>query len=87
VGISTKTLESIPEEYRSAIFEAGKVMEEVERSQLEADNVQAEEELKKLGVTFYEIDREALKEKIAPVYEEFSANMPEDLLKKVRDLA
>lgn len=86
LGISDKALAKIPEDLQPALFEAGKIAAEHQRGLLLEANEKAEKELTDLGVTFYEVDRDAFVEKVQGVYTEFADIMPKDLVDEIKRL-
>lgn len=85
VGISTKALKKIPEQYHTAVFEAGKAMQEFQLQLIGEENEAAKKKLTGLGVTFYEINKAELKKACEPLYTEF--NLPNDIVTKINALA
>ena len=85
VGISDRAWNKIPDEYKPMVGQAMKTAVEWQRQNLAEINANATEELKKLGVNFYEIDREALKAKVLPEVEKLRANVPQEWVDAVNE--
>ncbi len=78
VGVSDRAWNKIPDELKPKVYEAMKTAVAWQRNNLSEINAQAIEDLKKEGVNFYDIDREALKAKVVPVMEEMRSNVPQE---------
>ena len=85
VGISDRAWNKIPDEYKPMVGQAMKTAVEWQRQNLAEINANATEELKKLGVNFYDIDREALKAKVLPEVEKLRANVPQEWVDAVNE--
>ena len=85
VGVSDRAWNKIPDEYKPMVGQAMKTAVEWQRQNLAEINANATEELKKLGVNFYEIDREALKAKVLPEVEKLRANVPQEWVDAVNE--
>ena len=62
-----------------------KIAVEWQRKNLQEINDNATAELKKLGVQFYDIDREAMKAKVLPEVEKLRANVPQEWVDAVAE--
>lgn len=78
VGVSDRTWNKIPDNYKPLFYEAMKTAVAWQRKNLEEINSNAIEELKKQNVNFYEIDRDALKAKVVPQMEKLRTNVPQE---------
>ena len=67
------------------VGQAMKTAVEWQRQNLAEINANATEELKKLGVNFYDIDREAMKAKVLPEVEKLRANVPQEWVDAVNE--
>ena len=85
VGISDRAWNKIPDEYKPMVGQAMKTAVEWQRQNLAEINANATEELKKLGVNFYDIDREAMKAKVLPEVEKLRANVPQEWVDAVNE--
>ena len=85
VGVSDRAWNKIPDEYKPMVGQAMKTAVEWQRQNLAEINANATEELKKLGVNFYDIDREALKAKVLPEVEKLRANVPQEWVDAVNE--
>jgi len=87
ICISDKSLNKIPNEMRPVIMEAAKVACKYQRELAAQDNQAAEDELKKLGVQFYEIDRNVLAEMVSSVYQDaqFKDVLNSEMIEKVKN--
>ena len=86
LGISTKALNKIPEDLKPALYEAGKIAAAHQRELLLLANEEAEAELKKLGIVFYEMDSALLADKVQHIYVTYKDSMPQELIDEVRRL-
>ena len=75
VSLSDKAWNKIPDELKPVFVEAVKKGCNTQRQLLVEANTEAESQLKELGVTFHDIDREALKAKVLPGIEASKAKM------------
>lgn len=87
VGISDSALQKVPEEYREALIEAGDYIEEISGSMFEEEFDDVVKELEEKGVTFVEIDKEELKEKVDPAIQEYMKQIGEDKIELINSLA
>ncbi len=78
VGISDRTWKKIPDELKPKVYEAMKTAVAWQRNNLKEINDNARAELVKKGVSFYDIDREALKAKAVPELQKLAANVPQE---------
>ena len=85
VGVSDRAWNKIPDEYKPMVGQAMKTAVEWQRQNLAEINANATEELKKLGVNFYDIDREAMKAKVLPEVEKLRANVPQEWVDAVNE--
>ena len=85
VGLSDRAWNSIPDELKPKVEEAMKNAVAWQRQNLKEINDEATEELKKLGVNFYDIDREALKAKVLPEVEKLRNNVPQEWVDAVAE--
>lgn len=80
VGVSDKAWNQIPEDLRQPFADAVKRGCDAQRQYLVEANEAAVTELTELGVTFYDIDRDALKEAVLPAMPQFADRMPQEWL-------
>lgn len=85
VGLSDKAWNKIPDDLKPVFVEAVKRGCDTQRQLLAEANVEAEKELIRLGVQFYEIDREELKAKVLPNIEKYRKNMPQEWLDAIEE--
>ena len=85
VGISDRTWNKIPDELKPKIYEAMQIASAWQRQNLQDINNAAITELKDKGVSFYDIDREAMKAKVLPVVEPLRANVPQEWVDAVNE--
>ena len=85
VGLSDRAWNSIPDELKPKVEEAMKNAVAWQRQNLKEINDEATAELKKLGVNFYDIDREALKAKVLPEVEKLRNNVPQEWVDAVAE--
>ena len=85
VGVSDRAWKKIPDELKPKVEEAMKIAVEWQRKNLQEINDNATAELKKLGVQFYDIDREAMKAKVLPEVEKLRANVPQEWVDAVAE--
>ena len=85
VGVSDMAWNKIPDELKPKVEEAMKNAVAWQRQNLKEINDEATVELKKLGVNFYDIDREAMKAKVLPEVEKLRANVPQEWVDAVAD--
>ncbi len=78
VGVSDRVWKKIPDELKPKVYEAMKTAVAWQRQNLAEINENAIKELKTKGVTFHEIDREALKAKVLPAVESLRSNVPQE---------
>ncbi|MDR3049579.1 MAG: TRAP transporter substrate-binding protein [Elusimicrobiota bacterium] len=78
IGVSDKAWKKIPADLRKPFVEAVLRGCEYQRGLLVEANKDAEVQLKKLGVQFYDIDTAALKKQVAPAMSPFLKNIPKD---------
>ncbi len=81
--ISDSALEKIPEELKETFLKACADGIEKGRQLCMSDNEAAISKLEEAGVTIYEIDRDALKEKTLSVYEDNPDRIPAELVEMV----
>lgn len=87
VGISDSALEKVPEEYREALFEAGDYIEGISGPMFEEEFNDVVKQLEEKGVTFIEIDKEELKEKVDPAIQEYMEQIGEEKIELINSLA
>lgn len=80
VGFSDKAWNKIPDDLKDAVVAGVKKGCDAQRQFLADANAEAEIALKEKGVTFYEMDKEALKAAIMPTMGQFSDRMPQEWL-------
>ncbi|CAK7068421.1 MAG: Solute-binding protein [Desulfovibrio sp.] len=80
VGMSDKAWNRIPDDLKPKVLEGFKIGCDYQRELLLKSNAEAVVELKKLGVTFHEIDRDALKALVEPAMEPFRKDMNKEWL-------
>lgn len=85
VGVSDMAWNRIPDELKPKVEEAMKNAVAWQRQNLKEINDEATAELKKLGVNFYDVDREALKAKVLPEVEKLRADVPQEWVDAVAD--
>lgn len=85
VGLSDRAWNKIPDDLKPVFVEAVKRGCSTQRQLLVEANAEAEEELKEMGVRFYEINREELKKIVLPNIEKYRADMSEEWLKAIED--
>lgn len=85
VGLSDRAWNSIPDELKPKVEEAMKNAVAWQRQNLKEINDEATAELKKLGVNFYDIDREAMKAKVLPEVEKLRNNVPQEWVDAVAE--
>lgn len=85
VGLSDRAWNKIPDDLKPVFVEAVKRGCDTQRQLLVEANEAAEQELKELGVQFYEIDKEALKAKAEPALEAYRAEMPQEWLDAIEE--
>lgn len=85
VGLSEKTYQKLPDDLKKIMLEAGHEIALYERELNNADNIFAEEELKKLGIEIIEIDRSKLFEMMAPVMEKYKDILKPELVEIIRN--
>lgn len=85
VGVSDRAWNKIPDELKPKVEEAMKIAVEWQRKNLQEINDNATAELKKLGVQFYDIDREAMKAKVLPEVEKLRAHVPAEWVAAVEE--
>ena len=78
VGVSDRTWKKIPDEFKPKVYEAMKTAVAWQRNNLKEINDNARAELVKKGVSFYDIDREALKAKAVPELQKLASNVPQE---------
>lgn len=77
IGLSDNAWNKIPEDLKPVFVEAVKRGCDYQRALLAEANAEAEKELRDMGVTFYDINREELKNAVKPVMSDFINNVPE----------
>ena len=75
----------IPDDLKPKVEEAMKNAVAWQRQNLKEINDEATVELKKLGVNFYDIDREAMKAKVLPEVEKLRADVPQEWVDAVAE--
>ena len=85
VGVSDRAWQKIPDELKPKVEEAMKIAVDWQRKNLQEINDNAVAELKKLGVQFYDIDREAMKAKVLPEVEKLRAHVPQEWVDAVEE--
>ncbi len=80
VGISDRTWKKIPDELKPKVYEAMKTAVAWQRNNLKEVNENAKKELLAKGVSFFDIDREALKVKAKPAQQKMLAHVPQEWL-------
>ena len=80
IGVSDRAWKKIPDDLKPKVYEAMKIASAWQRQNLQDINNNAINELKTKGVTFHDIDREALKAKALPAVEALRKNVPEEWL-------
>lgn len=78
IGLSDKAWNRIPDELKPVFVEAVKEGANYQRALLSEANAEAEVELKKIGVTFYNIDRNELKNSASQKMVSFTNRIPKD---------
>ncbi len=86
IGVSDRAWNRIPDEYKPMVYEAMKTAVAWQRQNLAEINANATEELKKLGVNFYDIDREAMKALVLPEVEKLRENVPQEWVDAVNEV-
>ena len=69
---SNKQYNKLPPEYREIVIRAGKAAIQAERDEMETMTLDALVELEKLGLEFYEVNKEPFREKVQPVYNKYA---------------
>lgn len=85
VGVSDRAWNKIPDEYKPMVEQAMKTAVAWQRQNLAEINANATEELKKLGVNFYDIDREAMKKLVLPQVEPLRSHVPQEWVDAVAE--
>jgi tripartite ATP-independent transporter DctP family solute receptor len=85
IGVSDKAWSKIPDDLKETFAAAVKKGCEAQRQYLVDANTEAEAELTKLGVTFYDIDREAIKNTMYPALEDQRSKLNQDWVKMVEE--
>ena len=85
VGVSDRAWNKIPDEYKPMVEQAMKTAVAWQRQNLAEINANATEELKKLGVNFYDIDREAMKKLVLPQVEPLRSHVPQEWIDAVQE--
>lgn len=85
VGVSDRAWNRIPDEYKPMVEQAMKTAVAWQRQNLAEINANATEELKKLGVNFYDIDREAMKKLVLPEVEPLRSHVPQEWIDAVQE--
>ncbi|WP_426350359.1 TRAP transporter substrate-binding protein [Alloiococcus sp. CFN-8] len=83
IGVSDTAWNKIPDDLKEPFVEAVKKGCEAQRQYLVEANEEAVDELKKLGVTFYDIDKDTIKEKMDAALEGTKVNLNQDWLKMI----
>ena len=78
IGLSDKAWNRIPDELKPVFVEAVKEGANYQRALLSEANAEAEAELKEIGVTFYNIDRNELKKSASQKMVSFTNRIPKD---------
>lgn len=78
IGLSDKAWNRIPDELKPVFVEAVKEGANYQRALLSEANAEAEVELKQMGVTFYNIDRNELKNSASQKMVSFTNRIPKD---------
>ena len=78
IGLSDKAWNRIPDELKPVFVEAVKEGANYQRALLSEANAEAEAELKEIGVTFYNIDRNELKNSASQKMVSFTNRIPKD---------
>lgn len=78
IGLSDKAWNRIPDELKPVFVEAVKEGANYQRALLSEANAEAEVELKEMGVTFYNIDRNELKNSASQKMVSFTNRIPKD---------
>lgn len=84
IGMSDKAWNKIPDDLKQIFKDAIKRGADYQRELLVQANTEAEKELKELGVTFYDIDREELKNAALPKMAEFNGKIPYEWIEAVK---
>ncbi|WP_130835407.1 TRAP transporter substrate-binding protein [[Erwinia] mediterraneensis] len=77
IAINNNTFQKIPEQLRPAFLAAAREATEYERQQSSLIEQKAVKQLESLGMTFREIDRDALRNDVKPVWEAFLTKYPQ----------
>lgn len=85
VGVSDRAWNRIPDEYKPMVEQAMKTAVAWQRQNLAEINANATKELKKLGVNFYDIDREAMKKLVLPEVEPLRSHVPQEWVDAVQE--
>ena len=85
VGLSDKAWNKIPDDLKPVFTEAVKRGCNTQRRLLAEANAEAEQELIKLGVQFYQIDRDELREKVLPNMETYRLEIPKEWLDVIEE--
>jgi len=85
IGVSDKAWKQIPDDLKKPFVEAVLRGCEYQRGLLVQANQEAEVELKKLGVQFYDIDTAALKKAVAPAMAPFLKNIPKEWINTLNE--
>lgn len=85
IGVSDKAWNKIPDDLKDDFVAAVKRGCEAQRQYLVEANNEAEKELVKLGVTFYDIDRNAVKKAMEPAIKQFQSKLNQDWLRLIEE--
>ena len=77
ITMNKNSFQRIPEALRPEFMAAVKEATEYERQQASATEAKAIDQLKSLGMVFHDIDRDALKHDVKPVWDAFLAKYPQ----------
>jgi tripartite ATP-independent transporter DctP family solute receptor len=85
IGVSDKAWNKIPDDLKDTFVAAVKKGCEAQRQYLVDANTEAETKLKDLGVTFYDIDREEIKNTMYPALEDSRSKLNPDWIKMIEE--
>ncbi|MDR2860693.1 MAG: TRAP transporter substrate-binding protein [Elusimicrobiota bacterium] len=85
IGVSDKAWKQIPDDLKQPFIDAVKRGADYQRQLLVEANNEAEVELVKLGVTFYDIDRAALQKAVAPAMAPFIKAIPKEWINTLNE--
>ena len=85
VIISDQALTKIPDDLKDAFYAGCEEGTKNANDLIQKQNAASQDELVKMGVTFHELDHDALVEKVSSVFDKYSDTMPDDLVQKIKD--